>query len=437
MTFAYRAGFLAGAALLTCACPAAAEPVNGRIAFSSFQTSGGTGDIWTMDPDGGGREQLVFETTDDAQADWAPDGERIAYRSRRGNQFEISVIDLRVRDAATGRPRVTDIPRAPDGTQASMPSWYPDMSRLVYRRTNAPGTTRSDVWTMNLDGTERRPLVVAPEDQWYPSLSPDMTKVLFATTQPPSGRSIQVMDVATGQITTLFDHSAASQDSAPAWSPDGRQIAFQSDLDGDPEIFVMNADGTNVRQLTRNALWDEGPAWAPDGAKLAFSSGAGDLTLDIHTMNADGSDVRRLTNYPGRDESPDWGVNPHPMAVGGTVPATLSLTLGPTAGFGAFVPGVARDYTTTVAGSVTSTAGNATLRVADDTGVAPGYLVNGTRPLPQPLRPALPADVAVYAGPVANSPFSVTFTQPIAATDALRTGTYAKVLTFTLTTTDP
>ena len=97
---------------------------------------------------------------------------------------------------------------------------------------------------MNLDGSDRRPLVVAPEDQWYPSFSPDMTKVLFATTAPPTGRSIQVMDVASGAITTLFDHSAASFDSAPAWSPDGRQIAFESNLDGDYEIFVMNADGS-------------------------------------------------------------------------------------------------------------------------------------------------------------------------------------------------
>ena len=87
------------------------------------------------------------------------------------------------------------------------------------------------------------------------------------------------MDVASGAITTLFDHSVASMDSAPAWSPDGRQIAFESDLDGDPEIFVMNADGSGVRQLTHNTIWDEGPAWAPDGTKLAFSSGADNLDL--------------------------------------------------------------------------------------------------------------------------------------------------------------
>ena len=66
-----------------------------------------------MNPDGGGREQAVFDPLDDAQSDWASDGTRIVYRSRRNNQFEISIIDFRVRDAATGRPRITDVPRAP------------------------------------------------------------------------------------------------------------------------------------------------------------------------------------------------------------------------------------------------------------------------------------------------------------------------------------
>ena len=442
MTVAYCAGFLVGSALaLACAAPsAAAEPVNGRIAFSTFESGAGTtGDIWTMNPDGSGREQLVFETTDDAQSDWAPDGTRIVYRSRRNNQFEVSIIDLRVRDAATGRPRIIDVPRDPLGTQSSQPAWYPDMSRLLYRRTNPPPgtTTQSDIWTMRLDGSDRRPLVVAPQHQWYPSLSPDMTKVLFATTQPPSGRSIQVMDVASGAISTLFDHSVASADSAPAWSPDGRRGAIESHHAGDPDLFVMYAHGARGRQLTHNTIWDEGPAWAPDGTKLAFSSGANNLDLDIHTMNLDGTDVRRLTTYPGRDESPDWGVLPNPAVVGGTVPATLSLTLGASASFGTFQPGLARDYTATVAGSVTSTAGSATLTVSDPSTFAPGRLVNGTFALPQALRPALPAEVARYTAPVANHPLAVTFTQPIAATDALRTGTYAKTLTFTLSTTDP
>ena len=168
------------------------------------------------------------------------------------------------------------------------------------------------------DGPRRHaiagPVAVLPEDQFYPSYSPDMTKLAVRDDRARrGGRSI----AGDGRRHRRRDDAVrlqrrASYDSAPAWSPDGRRIAFESDLDGDMEIFVMNADGSNVRQITHNTLWDEGPAWSPDGTKFAFSRGADDLHLDIWTMNADGSDPRQLTTYPGRDESPDWGVNPAP-----------------------------------------------------------------------------------------------------------------------------
>jgi beta-galactosidase len=138
--------------------------------------------------------------------------------------------------------------------------------------------------------------------------------------------------------------------------------------------------------------------------------------------------------------------------VGGTVPATLSLTLGNPASFGAFTPGVAHDYTASTSANVISTAGDATLSVADPSPTATGHLVNGAFSLPQALQArATKADTtgtafnAVGAGlnlltwsaPVSNDPVTIEFKQPIAANDALRTGTYAKTLTFTLSTTTP
>jgi hypothetical protein len=89
---------------------------------------------------------------------------------------------------------------------------------------------------------------------------------------------------------------------------------------------------------------------------------------------------------------------------------------------------------------VTSTAGDAALTVSDPSANAPGHLVNGTFSLPQPLMigsSALPAVAKTYSGPVSNDPATVTFTQAIGASDGLRTGTYAKTLTFTLSTTNP
>jgi PKD repeat protein len=135
-----------------------------------------------------------------------------------------------------------------------------------------------------------------------------------------------------------------------------------------------------------------------------------------------------------------------PSTVSGTVPATLSLTVTPSATLGAFTPGVPRDYATTLGATVTSTGGDATLAVTDH-GVSPGRLVNGAFALAQPLQlgvggtfgalGANPLTLVSYGGPVSNDAVTVNVKQSIGANDPLRTGTYAKTLTFTLSTTSP
>jgi carboxypeptidase T len=136
--------------------------------------------------------------------------------------------------------------------------------------------------------------------------------------------------------------------------------------------------------------------------------------------------------------------------VGGSVPATLSLTLGNAASFGAFVPGVGQSYQANTTATVTSTAGDATLSVADTSSNAPGHLVNGSFSLAQPVQAAaahlgtpagafadVPATLLTYAAPASNDAVTLSFKQAIGANEPLRTGTYSKTLTFTLATTNP
>jgi hypothetical protein len=141
---------------------------------------------------------------------------------------------------------------------------------------------------------------------------------------------------------------------------------------------------------------------------------------------------------------------------GGTVPATLSLTLGTPATFGGFTPGVAKDYTSSTIATVTSSAGDGALSIADASATATGHLVNGTFSLPSALQAkassavgtgsatyanvgssAAPTQLLTYAGPTSNDAVTVGFSQHISAGDALRTGAYSKTLTFTLSTTTP
>jgi hypothetical protein len=140
--------------------------------------------------------------------------------------------------------------------------------------------------------------------------------------------------------------------------------------------------------------------------------------------------------------------------VGGTVPATLALSLGAPASFGAFAPGVDGVYTAGTTADVTSTAGDALLSVSDQDTAHPGHLVNGAFALARPLQAhassplgtpagppadlgASPLGLLTYGGPVSHDRVAIDFTQSIARTDPLRTGSYSKTLTFTLSTTSP
>jgi len=162
-----------------------------------------------------------------------------------------------------------------------------------------------------------------------------------------------------------------------------------------------------------------------------------DLQLRLPVVDAPGKDLGGLTvSAPAAKLVPLGGklardyATDAPGGVGGSVPATLSLTLGPAATFGAFTPGVDREYTASTSATVISTAADAALTVSE-----PGRLTNGAFSLSEPLRVEIAP--AAWAGPVSNAAATITFRQHIGPTDPLRTGSYARTLTFTLSTTNP
>src|SRR5205085_1311417 len=83
-------------------------------------------------------------------------------------------------------------------------------------------------------------------------------------------------------------------DSHPRYSPDGSKIVFQRSTDGQPDIYVMNADGSGVTQLTNNPAYDLAPDWSPDGKQIIFTSWR-DASVMVYSMNPDGTNVTKLT----------------------------------------------------------------------------------------------------------------------------------------------
>ncbi len=193
-----------------------------------------------------------------------------------------------------------------------------------------------------------------------------------------------------------------------------------------------------------------------------YSGSLNDIA-SLHSIAQDptsGDGAARATLAAKAQQLRDWmlvllGATSQSGGVGGNVPATLSLTLGTPASFGPFTPGAAKDYTASTNADVISTAGDATLSVADPSATATGHLVNGTFSLPQALQArarnasntgtafnnvgssSSPLNLLTYDGPVSNDAVALEFKQSIGANDALRTGTYNKTLTFTLSTATP
>jgi alpha-L-rhamnosidase len=193
------------------------------------------------------------------------------------------------------------------------------------------------------------------------------------------------------------------------------------------EVHVPVKDGEQVLESGKPAATQPGVTYqGTTNGDAVFTVGSGDYQFLASVVDA--------TSVGG--------------GVSGTVPPTLSLGLG-TASLGTLTPGVARDYTADLAATVTSTAGDATLSVQDPSATATGHLVNGSFALASPLQvksggafapvggASAPTALASWTGPVSNDPLTVSFKQSIAADEGLRTGSYAKTLTFTLSTMTP
>ena len=137
-----------------------------------------------------------------------------------------------------------------------------------------------------------------------PAWSPDGKLIAFTGFHGGHVGDIFVMRPDGSGLRNLTRNPA--HDDLAAWSPDGTRIAFTSHRDGNPEIYVMNSDGSDQTRLTHDPEADLSPTWSPDGRRIAFRSGR-DGNGEIYSMNADGSDLVRLTHDPASDHSPSWG----------------------------------------------------------------------------------------------------------------------------------
>ncbi len=200
------------------------------------------------------------------------------------------------------------------------PVWSPQGDKIAFALgrffQTALGPAVADIAIIRNDGTGLKMLTDGSGNYGFPSWSPDGRQIVYRSSS--NGKSsLMIIDIETGNVKAL--HTGSDKDNFPAWSPAGDVIAFTSYRDGDYEIYTIKPDGTGLKRLTNSPGNDAHCTWSPDGKWIAFSSARGgfkdEAALhpynpqpygDIYVMRADGSDVRRLTDNQFEEATPGW-----------------------------------------------------------------------------------------------------------------------------------
>ncbi len=237
--------------------------------------------------------RLTYNGAYDRQPAWSPDGLWISFVSTRSGNWDIWKVSRY--GESSGIKRLTYY-----GGFDLEPNWNPS-NKIIFAAGSGQGY--EDVYKMNSDGTGRTRLTTAFDFDEYADWSPDGTKIVYSSVggNPGGAKQIWIMN-ADGTNKHKINNEYGIQ---PAWSPDGKKIAFKC-YRGGYNICLMNADGTNLKQLTSETADTHDPDWTPDSKQIIYASKR-DGDFEIYLMNADGTNKRQLTSNVGiSDDFPSF-----------------------------------------------------------------------------------------------------------------------------------
>src|SRR5215213_4100331 len=217
----------------------------GKIAFAG--NDGTDLEIYTINPNGGGKKQLTDNSTGDIEPAYSPNAKKIAYSGRDApnGDYEIYTINA----GGGGKKQLTD-----NSTDELEPAYSPSGKKIAY--TGEDGNDQ-EIYTMNAGGGGKLPVTDNSSDDYWPDYAPGGKRIAYTNYGPDE--EIYTIQPNGGGRLPVTDNS--SDDEYPSYSPSGMRIAFVNDAGGDTEIWTIQPNGGGRQQVTDNANNDDDPYW--------------------------------------------------------------------------------------------------------------------------------------------------------------------------------
>lgn len=279
----------------------ASQQQPGKITFVA--NLDGNWDVFVMDSDGDHSVQVTTTSVDERFPSLSPDRTKIVYGTTDG---QLWIADLSSHQS-------TPLPLAKG--QYYHPQWTADGKSIVFTTYEfIPGREDADIWIYTPDAKEAIPLLAQTGVQDYPSLSPKGDWLLYVSSLKVSLFGFGQDNLQQFWIAGLSDGAIkqlplpSGRHTQPRWEPNGRRIAFSSDMGGASHIWLAKADGTELRQLTQNPGNGTSPAWSPDSSQIVFVSTRSGR-MELWTIDLDSKEIRKLAPFGDRAieaKDPDW-----------------------------------------------------------------------------------------------------------------------------------
>jgi tol-pal system beta propeller repeat protein TolB len=256
--------------------------------FVSFLTGvEGATALELMRIDGTERAAMTQSGAGRSSQRWSPRSDRIAFAEHRATSTGIYMVTI----AGATVALLTTIPGDEVG------DWSQDGDKVAFAVREGPD---QGIYWRNPDGVNEFQVTKNPD--YSPVWSPDSSRLAFLSDRD-GNPEVYVMDADMSNLKRLTETDAPEYDIS--WSPNGQTILFVSERDGNAEIYVTARDGTSQERLTFNTTDDNQPVWSPTGEQIAFVSYL-DGDADIFVMSSDGKNQKRITNNDAQDTDPNW-----------------------------------------------------------------------------------------------------------------------------------